>query len=281
MASRTHEVLSLQTRSEEPTITHIMNKTVLITGASRGIGRELARICAQKGHDLVLVARTKTDLEHLAKELETNYHITTLTLVKDLSKKSEILSVFEEVQSRNITIEYLVNNAGFGDYGKFADSNIERQYDMIELNIGALTLLTRLFVPGMIKNKFGRVMNLSSVAAYQSLPRMSVYAATKAYVLSFSVTINTELMGTGVRVSALCPGYTASNFQEAANLKTPPMLMKLLPSAKQVATYGYKVMTKGKPIAVHGIGNKLFTILMNITPKPLTAFIAGLIMARV
>lgn len=163
-----------------------MKQTALITGASGGIGRELAKIHASKGANLVLVARNKARLEELKADLEDHYSVQVYTIAKDLSRPGAATEVFEEVQSLNIRVGFLINNAGFGDFGMFAESDWSKTEEMINLNITALTHLTRLFLPEMLKSRGGKIMNVASTAAFQSGPTMAVYFATKAYVLSFS-----------------------------------------------------------------------------------------------
>ncbi len=182
-----------------------MNRTALITGASNGIGYELAKVHAEKGDNLVLVARRKDRLDELKKELEEIYKISVFTLEKDLSLPGSALEVFNELKSKDLSIDYLVNNAGFGDFGLFAESDWNKQERMINLNIMSLAHLTRLFLPDMIRNGKGKILNLASTAAFQPGPTMSVYFATKAFVLSFSQALNEELREYGITVTALCP----------------------------------------------------------------------------
>lgn len=247
-----------------------MSKTALITGASSGIGLELSRIHGSRGGNLVLVARNKMKLDELKTELESKYKISVHVISKDLSDVDSAREVYDEVRKRNIKIDYLVNNAGYGDYGLFAETNDEKESRMIFLNILALTRLTKLFLPGMIGNGGGKIMNLGSTASFQPVPLMGVYAATKAYVLSFSEALNNELEGTGVTVTALCPGLTESGFVDAAAMNQSKMAkQKKLPGAAEVAEFGYQAMLKGKPVAVHGFKNRLLTIAQGLAPRKL------------
>jgi short-subunit dehydrogenase len=176
---------------------------------------------------------------------------------------------------QKIRVDYLINNAGFGDFGLFADSNWEKQSEMINLNVLALTHLTRLFLPQMIKNKFGKVLNIASTAAFQPGPTMSVYFATKAFVLSFSEAIANELKGTGVTVTVLCPGATESGFQAAADLKNSNLFKgNQIASSKQVAEFGYNMMMKGKIVVIHGFMNKLLTFSVRLAPRNIITSIA-------
>jgi len=224
-----------------------MSKTALITGASSGIGLELARIHASKGGNLVLVARNKQKLDELKSELETKYSIKVFTIGKDLAVADSALEVYNEVKEQNIRVDYLINNAGYGDFGMFAETNWEKETRMIQLNISTLTQLTKLFLPDFIRQGGGKIMNLGSTASFQPVPLMSVYAATKAYVLSFSEAINNELAGKGITVTALCPGLTESGFVDAAAMNQSKMAKsKTLPTSKEVAEFGYNAMLKGK-----------------------------------
>jgi len=242
--------------------------TALITGASNGIGLELARIHASKGDNLILVARNLTKLIGLKFELESKFKISILVLEKDLSKTNSANEVFKETSEKGIQIDYLINNAGFGDFGMFADSGLDKQLQMINLNIIALTSLTRLYLTEMIKRRSGKIMNVASTAAFQPGPTMAVYYATKAYVLHFSEAIANELQGSGVTVTALCPGATESGFQAAANMYESKLVKgKKLPSSKEVALYGYKSMMNNKTVAIHGFMNYLLANSVRFAPR--------------
>lgn len=246
------------------------NKTALITGASSGIGCEFAKILAARRYRTILVARREVLLLKLAGFLEREFEIRPIILVKDLSSPKAAEEIFEELKQRNIQIDVLINNAGFGDYGNFVESSRERINQMIGLNIKSLTELTHRFLPGMIKRKYGKVLNVSSLAAFQPGPMMAVYYASKAYVLSFSEAISEELNGSGVTVSALCPGPTESEFQKVAFLEGSRLFLpKNLPSSREVAEYGFKAMMAGKVVAIPGIGLKLAAFLVRLTPRAL------------
>ena len=247
-----------------------MSKTALITGASGGIGLELARIHAQNGGNLVLVARNKIKLDAIKSEFESKYHITVLVISMDLAVTDAARELFDAVQKQNIKVDYLINNAGFGDYGLFAETDWEKESRMIQLNIATLTQLTRLFLPEMIHNGGGKIMNLGSTASFQPLPLMAVYAATKAFVLSFSEAINNELAGKGITVSALCPGLTESGFVDAAAMNQSKMAnSKKLPTSQEVAEFGYNAMMEGKAVAIHGFKNKTLANLGKLAPRSL------------
>jgi uncharacterized protein len=244
-----------------------MSKTALITGSSNGIGYELAKIHAEKGDNLVLVARTISKLDELKKELEVKNKIQVYTICKDLSLPDAAREVYDELKQQNIIIDYLINNAGLGDFALFAESDWEKQKKMINLNITALTHLTWLFLTDMIKQGSGKIMNVASTAAFQPGPTMSVYFATKAFVLSFSEALNTEVRDKGITVTALCPGSTESGFHAAAIGDRGPVKERRLPSSKQVADYGYRAMMKGRTVAIHGIMNAIMANAVRFIPR--------------
>ena len=191
-------------------------KTALITGASSGIGKIFAKELASRKTNLVLVARSEDKLQQLANELQSQYQIQADVIVQDLTAPAATNSVFEIVFQKGLTIDLLVNNAGFGDYGNFTERPLEKQVNMIQLNITALVELTHLFLPGMQQNKSGAIINVSSIGGFQPLPYMSVYGATKAFVLSFSEALWAENQDSGVKILALCPGPTESEFFQRA-----------------------------------------------------------------
>jgi len=258
-----------------------MNKTALITGSSNGIGLELARVFAEKGDNLVLVARSKSKLDELKKELEETYKIQVFTIEKDLSAQSAAQDVYDAMISQRISVDYLVNNAGFGDFGLFSESNWSRQESMINLNVTTLVHLTWLFLPDMIKKGGGKIMNIASTAAFQPGPTMSVYFASKAFVLSFSEAVNNEVADNGITVTALCPGATLSGFQEAASMQDSKLFEgNNFPSSREVAEYGYKAMMKGKAVAIHGFKNAIFANSVRFAPRSLVVRAARMIQAK-
>jgi len=228
----------------------------LITGASSGIGLELARIFAQNKTDLVVVARNELQLQELSRQLESEFGVKVWILAKDLSVRESAQQIFDWCQEQKLEIQYLINNAGFGDNAFFATSDIRKQEQMIDVNIWSLTALCHLFLPGMLQSKTGKILNVASTAAFVPGPEMAVYYATKAYVLHFSEAIANELQHTGITVTALCPGPTSSGFQAAAQMENNKLVKgKKLPSSKSVAAYGYKAMMRGKTVAIPGFGN--------------------------
>lgn len=250
-------------------------RTALITGASSGLGVEFARIHASNGDNLVLVARSKSRMDDLKSELERQYGISVCVIARDLSDQLAPKSIFDELQDRNIHIDYLINNAGFGDFGMFAECEWGKQSQMINLNVITLAYLTRLFLPDMINYRFGKILNVASTAAFQPGPTMSVYFATKAFVLSFSEAIANELQGTGVTVTALCPGATETGFKSAATLDRSNLFKgRGIAGAKEVAMFGYKAMIKGEGIAIHGFLNMLMAQSIRFVPRKIVTALA-------
>ncbi len=243
-------------------------QTALITGASGGLGLELARLAAADGYRLILTARSENKLIEVAKDLSTTYAVETHVFKADLSDEKDVQALIDFTEEKNLEVSMLINNAGFGDYGLFHETDFEKESRMIMLNIHALTRLTKHFLPAMMRRKSGYIMNVSSVAAFQPGPYMSVYYATKAYVLSLSEAIASEVKDDGVKVSAFCPGPTDTGFVDAANLNDSKLfkLMKAASAAK-VALYGYKALLKGKSLAVPGLTNKLMITFVRFMPR--------------
>jgi uncharacterized protein len=242
--------------------------TALITGASNGIGLELAKIHASKGGDLVLVARNKSKLDKLKVELESSFKIKVYTIGKDLSAPNAAQEVYDETNGQGIQVDYLINNAGFGDFGMFVETAWDKELKMINLNITTLTQFTKLYLKDMVARKSGKIMNVASTAAFQSGPTMAVYYATKAYVLSFSEAVDNEVSDKGVTVTTLCPGATESGFQAAAAMEESALVKgKKLPTAAEVAEYGYAAMMKGKTVAIHGLMNYIMANSVRFTPR--------------
>lgn len=246
-----------------------MTSTALITGASGGIGETFARIFAKAGYHVVLAARSREKLEQLATELRVQ-QATVTVIPADLSLAAEVERIFQELQAQGIAVDVLVNNAGFGHYGFFHETSWEKEAMMIDLNMRSLTHLTKLFVQPMVQRGRGRILNVASTAAFQPGPTMAVYFATKAYVLHFSEAIANELEGTGVTVTALCPGPTESGFEKAADMEGSPLFKgRKLPSSLEVAQYGYDAMMKGKVVAIHGRANRLLATSARFAPRQL------------
>lgn len=255
-----------------------MKRTALITGASSGIGYELANVHARNGDNLVIIARNIKKINELKVHLEQTFNIAVLTIQKDLTNTNAAQEIFDEVKRNNIEIDYLINNAGIGDHGFFHEAEYNKIENMISLNVNALTMLTKLFLPDMIKRGNGRIMNVASTAAFQPGPLMAVYYASKAFVLNFSLAISNEVKGKGITVTTLCPGPTESGFWDAAYLDPGSFLkIRKLPSSREVAEYGYKAMMKGKRVAIHGKMNKLVANAVRIAPSSLILMIARFI----
>jgi short-subunit dehydrogenase len=245
-----------------------MKNTALITGASNGIGLEVAKVHASKGGDLVLVARNKLKLDEIKTELEKQYKISVLTIGKDLSLPDAAKEIYDETNKQNIQVDYLINNAGFGDFGMFAETDWNKELQMINLNITTLTLFTKLYLQDMLKRRSGKIMNVASTAAFQSGPTMAVYCATKAYVLSFTEAVSNEVSDKGITITALCPGATETGFQVAGAMQESELFKgKKLSTAKEVAEYGYASMIKGKTVAIHGMMNYLMSNSTRFIPR--------------
>ena len=243
------------------------NETVLITGASSGIGLELARCFAAGGCRLILLARNTDALETLAAALRQAHKIETLVLTADLSRPETPARVFKELQGRGIKVDVLVNNAGFGENGAFAGLPLPRQLEMIQVNITALTNLTGLFLPGMIERRRGGVLNVGSLAGFLPGPGMNIYFATKAFVLSFTEALAEELVGTGVTATALCPGPTATNFGNISHGKKMRRLNTPKMPAAAVASYGHRAFRQGKALAIPGWQYHVLLLLLRFMPR--------------
>jgi uncharacterized protein len=244
-----------------------ISKTALITGASSGIGCALAENFAQDGYQLILAARSVAKMEVIAADLTKRYNITAIVIGADLETRDGAATLHAEIKRRGIVLDALVNNAGYGCFGEFKDSALADELAMMQLNMNTLVVLTKLFMPDLIATK-GKVLNLASIAAFQPGPYMAVYYATKAFVLSFSEAIAEELDGTGVTVTALCPGLTASGFQDKADMNKSALVKgKKLPTSEEVATLGYQAMQRGQRVYVPGVQNWLFTQSVRFTPR--------------
>ena len=257
-------------------------KTALITGASRGIGRELAIVFAENQCNVVLVARSSIELEQLKNQLEAEYDISAHTIVKDLSQPQSPQEIFTELKKHQIDVSFLVNNAGFGDYSAFAEAKWERYEKMIALNITALTHLCHLFAQDRVEQrKKGRILNLSSMAAFQPGPMMAVYFATKSFVLSLSEAIGSEFRKQGITVTALCPGPTSTSFGEESKMSASELVNNVkIASARDVALVGYRAMMKGKSVAIEGTQNKFIPFLIRLLPRRLVTWISAKVMRR-
>jgi len=243
--------------------------TALITGASSGLGAEFARLFAADGHDLVLVARRRQALVTLADELSDRHGVRCTVIARDLAHPGEGSTVYGEVEANDLDVSVLVNNAGFGSWGPFADADLQHQLNMLRVNIEALTELTYRFLPEMIAAKRGYVINVASTAAFQPGPLMAVYYASKAYVLNFSEALAEELQSSGVSVTAFCPGATRTGFQSEAGMEGARLFRGNVPDAASVARYGYASMWKRRRVAIPGLRNRLLSQSIRFTPRRL------------
>ncbi|MED4141248.1 SDR family oxidoreductase [Priestia megaterium] len=239
----------------------------LITGAWGGIGKELAYQFAKDEHPVILVARSADKLAAIGENLKSTYNIEVITIVKDLSREEEIQSLYEELKNKKMHVDYLVNNAGFGLYGKFIETALDEELNMIDLNIRALTHLTKLFLPDMVKRNRGKILNIASVAAFMPGPLMTVYYATKAYVLSFTEALENELRGINVTVSALCPGPTKTGFSDRAQLSNSKLFQSGAMDVETVTKVGYKKFMKGQTVIVPGVQFRLATFIPRFVPR--------------
>ena len=247
-----------------------MPQTALITGASRGIGAAFAQLFAADGIHLILTARSETDLKRQQQELQEKYGIKVHIYTHDLTQAAEVEALFDDIKSAGLKVHYLVNNAGFGDFGSFDASSWQKQAQMIELNIKALTHLCHLFVTDWADNKQpGRILNISSTGAFQPGAGMSVYFASKAYVSSFSQALHYELKQKGISVTTLYPGPTRSAFANVAAVDATSNLFRQdrLPTADNVARLGYRAMMKGRMNVIHGRGNRLLAFFTRLLPR--------------
>lgn len=242
----------------------------LVTGASSGIGLELARDLAAAGRDLVLLSRSATRLTELADQLKRAYGVQAEVIALDLAERDGPDRAVAELARRHCEIDLLVNNAGFGLYGLHANTRLDDEQQMIDLNVSALTRLTKLLLPAMLRDGRGHIVNVASTAAFQAGPYMAVYYATKAYVLSYSEALAEELRGTGVIVTALCPGPTLSGFQDKAAMQESGLIKgRRLPRARDVADYAMRAIDRRRRIAVHGAANKLMVQSLRLMPRAL------------
>lgn len=244
-----------------------MKQTVLITGASTGIGRAMAEVFAKNGYDLILVARNEVKLSEAKEKLTKDYGCLVHIIVKDLSNPKAAEVLYNEVAYLKIKVDVLINNAGFGICGLFHETKQDANQEMIDLNISTLTALTSCFSKDMVKRGKGKILNVASTGSYQPGPYTSVYYATKAYVLSLSEAIYRELKPFGVKVYALCPGATESEFAKRAGKTDPKHMM----TAMAVANYAYKGIQRNKPVIVPGVVNKLGVLLSKFIPRQWSA----------
>jgi hypothetical protein len=260
----------------------VKGRTALVTGASSGLGREFARLFAADGFDVALVARSGGALEEVGQEIETRHGIRAHVVPVDLARASAPGELMVELATRDVRVDALVNAAGFTRFGPFVEADERRVRELLAVNVVALTDLTRLALPGMVERGWGRVVNMSSNAAFQPGPLMAEYYASKAYVLWFSLALSEELRGTGVSVTALCPGPTATGFQSAAAMEDSRLVAgRELPTAAEVAAWGFDAVKRGRPYAVHGVRWRAAAFGMRFVPRTTAARIVKRAQERV
>lgn len=243
------------------------NSVALVTGASSGIGLELAKLLAVDGHDLVLVARRKDRLAQIKQELEAKHGVIVHVLAEDLSDPAAADRIHREIQRRKLDVDILINNAGLGLVGSFATTDWEKERSLLQVNMLALTQLTKLLLPAMLRRKRGRILNVSSVAAFVPGPGMALYYASKAYVQSFSEALAEEVAGTGVTITALCPGPTQSEFAQVAGMGSAALFRRTVPTAARVAVDGYRAMLRGQRVVISGLDNQLNRFFLRFLPS--------------
>lgn len=245
-------------------------QTALITGASGGIGEALARLFAQNNYDLIVVARTESKLQALGQELSKKHGVKVHAIGTDLADPAAPQRLADQIEQAGLTVDILVNNAGFATYGHFAELDLANELRMLQVNIVTLTHLTHLLLPAMIARKRGRIMNVASTAAFMPGPLMAVYYASKAFVLSFSEALNNELGGTGVNVTALCPGPTSTGFQDRAQMGESRLVKgRQIMGVDMVAQAGFQALMRGQPVAIPGLMNRLQTLVPRLLPRAL------------
>jgi short-subunit dehydrogenase len=245
-----------------------MNSTALITGGSGGIGYELAKLFAKDHHSLVLVARSGPKLAQVAAELQRRFGITVKPVALDLAEPAAPQLLFDQLQRESVAVDILVNNAGYGRLGDFAEIPLEESLGQIHLNVAALSHLSKLFLGPMLERRSGKILNVASTAGFQPGPRMAVYYASKAYVISFSEALANELAGKGITVTCLCPGATTTNFANRAGNDKSRLFKQFRPmDAKTVALKGYRGLVAGKTLVIPGVKNWLVTQSLRISPR--------------
>jgi uncharacterized protein len=256
-----------------------MNKVALVTGASFGLGLEFCKILASKNYDLIITARSEKKLDELKLELMKSYPIKVTTFAADLSLREDTKKFIRAHES--VSLDLLVNNAGVGVYGEFKETDINDEVNMLELNMVALSMITKAFLPAMLKKKSGQILNLASTAAFQPGPLMSLYFATKAFVLSFSEALSEELIGTGVSVTCYCPSATRTNFQDTAGAGRSKLFKGKIPGAQEVALDAIAALEAKKTVAIYGFFNRFLIFTLRFTPRFLIPKIVKYMQAKI
>ncbi len=250
-----------------------MEKQALITGATAGIGSAMADVMAAEGYALALVARDQVRLTEKARSLQKQFQVEVKVLARDLADPAAAPEIFAHLQREQFMVSALVNNAGLGVYGPFAETDLDQEMRMLQVNMGALVQLTKLFLKPMLQRRAGRILNVASTASFQPGPWLGLYSATKAFVYSFSCALAVELEGTGVTVTALCPGGTRTEFRQRAGMTPKEGLLRPM-EARRVAEIGYRAMLQGRPTVVAGWKNKLMIAVSRRSPTMWAARVA-------
>ena len=256
------------------------NKTALITGCTSGIGKALSVKFAQEGYNLVLVARNEDKLKELSNYLSEIFYIKSVFIAYALEKPEAAEYVFRRVQELDLKIDVLVNNAGFNEFGNFIKTNREKEHDMMHLHMFFVTDMMKLFLPLMLDNKQGQILNIGSTGSYISCPYDAVYAATKSYIFSVSKGINAELKGTGITITTLCPGSTKTEFAAKAGMEDTLLFKLFVMSPERVADIAYKALMKRKAVVVAGIYNKILVMSSYILPNRFVAYLSKMMLGK-
>ena len=251
-------------------------RTVLITGASSGIGKEMAYVYAENNYNLILVARRKENMEAIKNDIELKHELNVQIFVVDLSQIDSAELLYKKVSEKGIKVDVLINNAGFGINGKFKEIDMEWEESMLILNMVTLTKLTKLFIKDMLEAGNGNIINIASTASFQAVPNFSTYAATKAYVLHFSEAIAYELKDDNIKVTAICPGATKSEFADVADVDQK--LFSKAPTSRELAEFTFNAMKKGKVTAIHGLKNSLLVLSARTAPRKIVTAVAAKVM---
>lgn len=239
---------------------------VLITGTTSGIGKAFAEKFANAGNSIILVSRNESELQQQQADLQSRYHVPVKYISCNLAEDNAPHVIMNKIDSMGLSVDILINNAGFNEAGAFVDTSLKNELDMIQVHIKALTALTKLILPGMIERKYGRILNIGSTGSYMPCPCDAVYAATKSYVLSFSNGLHQETKGTGVTVTCLCPGATRTPFASKAHINNTRLFKLFVMQPEVVATIGYKNLLKGKRVVITGLYNKLLVLSSKLLP---------------
>lgn len=252
-------------------VSHLQPNYALITGATSGIGYELAKIFAQNAYNLILVARTEADLKAVANEFAQSYGISVVTLPKDLFRREAPFEIYEEIHQLGISVDVLVNDAAQGFYGKFVETDVQHELDMLQLNIGAYLVLTKLYLREMVQRHEGKILNVASIAGKVPGPYQAVYHGTKAFIHSFTEAIRAEVADSGVTITSLLPGATDTDFFRKAHMEDSKILEQDLADPAKVAKDGFDALMNGDDMVISGLKNKAQIAASNITPDSLVA----------